>query len=49
MIEKIQKNSRNYAKRQLTWFRANKNINWFFIDKMNSEEICEEVVKKYHD
>lgn len=48
-IEKIQKNTRNYAKRQLTWFRANKKTNWFFIDKMNNEKICEEVVKNYYD
>ena len=28
-IEKIKTNSRRYAKRQLTWFNANKSINWF--------------------
>lgn len=27
-ISLIQKNTRNYAKRQLTWFKANKKINW---------------------
>jgi tRNA dimethylallyltransferase len=27
-ISLIQKNTRNYAKRQITWFRANKEINW---------------------
>lgn len=48
-IGKIQQNTRKYAKRQLTWFRANKKTNWFFIDKMNNEEICEEVVKSYYD
>ena len=26
--ELVQKSSRHYAKRQLTWFRRNKNINW---------------------
>lgn len=26
--EKIKKNSRNYAKRQLTWFRKMENLNW---------------------
>lgn len=25
---KLKQNTRNYAKRQLTWFRKNKNINW---------------------
>lgn len=28
-IEKIKKNTRNYAKRQLTWFRKDKDITWF--------------------
>jgi len=28
-IEKIKINSRRFAKRQLTWFKSNKNINWF--------------------
>lgn len=31
-IELIQKRTRNYAKRQLTWFRAQPNINWFYHD-----------------
>jgi tRNA dimethylallyltransferase len=28
-IEKIKQHTRNYAKRQLTWFRADKEITWF--------------------
>ena len=28
-IEDIKKNTRRFAKRQGTWFRKNKNINWF--------------------
>ena len=28
-IEKIKQNTRNYAKRQLTWFRNEKDIRWF--------------------
>jgi tRNA dimethylallyltransferase len=27
-IERLKQNTRRYAKRQLTWFRKNKNINW---------------------
>ncbi|MBQ3409494.1 MAG: tRNA (adenosine(37)-N6)-dimethylallyltransferase MiaA [Clostridia bacterium] len=34
MIEKIKQESRRYAKRQLTWFRRNKEIKW--IDASNS-------------
>jgi tRNA dimethylallyltransferase len=48
-LEAIKKNTRNYAKRQLTWFRANKNIQWYFIDKMASEEISEGIIKNYND
>jgi len=40
-VSLIQKNTRNFAKRQLTWFRANKEINWFFIDKSSPAEILE--------
>ena len=28
MIDKIKQETRRYAKRQLTWFRKNKNIVW---------------------
>lgn len=31
-IEKLKQNSRHYAKRQLTWFRRNKNILWLACD-----------------
>jgi tRNA dimethylallyltransferase len=27
-INKIKQNTRNYAKRQMTWFRKDKEINW---------------------
>ncbi len=32
MIELIKQNSRNYAKRQLTWFKRMRNIHWIDID-----------------
>jgi tRNA dimethylallyltransferase len=28
-VEKIKQNTRHYAKRQLTWFKADPNIHWF--------------------
>lgn len=31
VIEQIKQNTRRYAKRQLTWFRRNENINWLNI------------------
>ncbi len=41
-VEKIKQNTRRYAKRQLTWFRANKLINWIEISEdafVQAEEI----------
>ena len=38
-VEKIKQNTRRYAKRQLTWFHAQDDINWFYIDEKNTEEI----------
>lgn len=32
-IEQIQNNSRKYARKQLTWFRKDKDINWFTPDQ----------------
>jgi len=46
-IEKIQQNTRNFAKRQLTWFRGNKKIHWFYINKQSQDEICREIIEKY--
>jgi len=46
-IANIQKNTRNFAKRQLTWFRANKKINWYFIDKMDSDTIVKEISQSF--
>jgi tRNA dimethylallyltransferase len=28
-IEKIKQNTRNFAKRQITWFKKNSNVKWF--------------------
>lgn len=42
-ISKIQKKTRNYAKRQITWFNANKKIKWYYIDKMDKSEIVEDI------
>ena len=40
--DEVRKSSRHYAKRQLTWFRRNKNIHWLTrTEAMGSEEIIE--------
>lgn len=50
-VEKLKRETRRYAKRQLTWFMRNDKINWIDIDVLNSDEIiskaeylCKEVV-----
>ena len=37
-IEKIKQNTRNFAKRQLTWFKKDKETKWFDIDELDKIE-----------
>ena len=37
--ENLKKETRHYAKRQLTWFRRNQKINWLYADEMSKEEL----------
>jgi len=47
-IELIKRNTRRFAKRQLTWFRADKSIKWFNInDKNELPEIAKQIVTDY--
>ncbi|MGI6167259.1 MAG: tRNA (adenosine(37)-N6)-dimethylallyltransferase MiaA [Eubacteriales bacterium] len=41
-VEKLKQSTRRYAKRQLTWFRANHNINWIEADGKSGDEIADE-------
>ncbi len=44
-IEEIKQGSRNYAKRQLTWFRKNKNVHWIYPDEApNGADVFEFIV-----
>jgi len=45
-IELIKRNTRRYAKRQLTWFRADSRIKWFQIHSMDDlESISDKIFK----
>lgn len=47
-IEIIQQASRNYAKRQLTWFRRNETINWINIEEFPSfDNLIEDIILKF--
>ncbi len=41
--EVLKRETRHYAKRQLTWFKRDKEINWFNIDELSHDEICRNV------
>ena len=44
-VDKLKMETRRYAKRQLTWFRRNKKINWLYIDKTDKVGLLDESVK----
>lgn len=45
-VEVLKRNSRRYAKRQLTWFRRDDEIKWIYRDGMSFEEVFAQA-KKY--
>lgn len=48
-LENLKMQTRRYAKRQLTWFRRDENINWFCIDELLKDDLINnavELVKK---
>ncbi|OGU61219.1 MAG: tRNA (adenosine(37)-N6)-dimethylallyltransferase MiaA [Ignavibacteria bacterium GWF2_33_9] len=47
-VNEMQKNTRRYAKRQLTWFKRNENIHWIegnTLDKTNISELLKKYLK----
>ena len=45
-IDKIKQETRRYAKRQLTWFRKNEQIQWLMLDEIDETEKKLEKCKK---
>lgn len=43
-IDKIKQNTRNYAKRQITWFKRFKDAVWFDVSKLSFNEIINEII-----
>ena len=39
LVNILKQNTRNFAKRQMTWFRRFKNIHWFDVEKLNTGDI----------
>jgi tRNA dimethylallyltransferase len=47
-IDLIKRNTRRFAKRQMTWFRKDKNIEWFDIrNKSEINEIADSIIHKF--
>lgn len=44
-ISKIKQKSRNYAKRQYTWFNNKMDVNWFLVDYDNFDNTTNEIIK----
>lgn len=45
-IEQIKRNSRRYAKRQLTWFRNKMDVEWFDMTNVNNLDELEKKIRK---
>lgn len=48
-VEGLKRETRRYAKRQITWFKRNKNINWIYADELSKEKMLEAVDKLIKD
>ena len=44
-ISKIKQHTRNYAKRQLTWFRKMENTQWIDLEVENEQEVINKIIK----
>lgn len=44
-VDNLKKETRHYAKRQLTWFRRNEGISWLYADEMSPEQLTASAIK----
>ena len=49
MIEMIKQNTRRFAKRQMTWFRKDKNIKWIDVNEDNFDQVPENLLLNKSD
>ena len=47
--EILKKNTRNFAKRQVTWFRKDKRIQWIDADELSIEQIVDDILRRSND
>lgn len=48
-VENLKKATRNYAKRQITWFKKDQRINWIYADEQTSEQLASNAQKLCDD
>lgn len=46
-VRTVKKNTRRFAKRQLTWFRRDPNLQWIDLDQVSREEAVQLIVEAY--
>ncbi|WP_353894509.1 tRNA (adenosine(37)-N6)-dimethylallyltransferase MiaA [Proteinivorax hydrogeniformans] len=49
MVRLIKRDTRRYAKRQLTWFRNMDNIKWYNLDNLNINQVKEKIIKQMQE
>lgn len=42
--ERLKRETRRYAKRQITWFKRNQSINWLYADEISKEELASKAI-----
>lgn len=47
--ELLKKNTRRFAKRQFTWFRADHRIRWFDLNKIDNKTLVDRIIKEYKE
>lgn len=46
-INEVKKNTRRFAKRQLTWFRRDPNLTWLNLDKLSKEAAADKIIAAF--
>ncbi|MEE3498552.1 MAG: tRNA (adenosine(37)-N6)-dimethylallyltransferase MiaA [Ruminococcus bromii] len=50
-VENLKRETRRYAKRQITWFKRDKEINWLYVDELSPDDLLSnaiEIINKGH-
>lgn len=50
-VENLKRETRRYAKRQITWFKRDKEINWLYVDELSPDDLLSnaiEIISKGH-